>query len=225
MQNIRPASYDRLPNGYPKPTGGCISIDYRQRITAALKDQAKERGFSRVTVDDLVAVTGISKRTIYRYFRSKEEIIVSVMEDLMCGIEKDTRKAVEASVHPIEKITGAIGVVLQNITQIQPQALHDVQKYYPQLWESVEQFRAEKIQHIFEELLMGNGEDCFRKVNPKIFTAALLAGIRAVVNPNFIMENNLSPEETIQALFDIFLNGITVEKTELNQETGRSILP
>ena len=163
-------------------------------------------------MDDLAAVTGISKRTIYRYFKSKEEIIVAVMEDLMHGIEKDIRVVVDSTEHPVEKITGAIGVVLKNIRQIQPLALHDVQKYYPQLWERVEQFRAEKIQHIFEELLVGNGQDSFRKVNPKIFTAALLASIRAVVNPKFIMENNLSTEETIQFLFDIFLNGITMEK-------------
>lgn len=165
-------------------------------------------------MDDLAAHTGISKRTIYRYFKSKEEIVVSVMEDLMRDIAKDIRVAVDSSDHPVEKITSIIGVVLQNIRMIQPLALHDVQKYYPKLWEQVEQFRAEKIQHIFEELLVDNGEDCFRKVNPKTFTAALLAGIRAVVNPNFIMENNLSPEETIQSLFDIFLNGIAVEKTD-----------
>nr|WP_282434327.1 TetR/AcrR family transcriptional regulator [Pelotomaculum sp. FP] len=192
-------------------------------MTAALRELASVQGFSRVTVDDLATRTGISKRTIYRYFRSKEEIIVAVMEDLMHGIEKDTRMAVEASGHPVDKITGAIGVVLRNIRQIQPLVLHDVQKHFPQLWERVEQFRAEKIQQIFEELLAGDGQDCFRKVNPKIFTAALLACIRAVVNPNFIMENNLSPEETIRSLFDIFMNGIITEEQKPKQITGRSL--
>lgn len=187
-------------------------IDYRQRITAALRELAAAQGFSRVTVDELAAQTGISKRTIYRYFRSKEEMITAVMQDLMDSIEKDSRVAVERANHPVDKITGAIGVVLQNVSQIQPLALQDVQKHYPQLWEKVEQFRADKIQYIFEELLAGDGQEFFRKVNPKIFTTALLACIRAVVNPNFIMENNLSPEETIQSLFDIFLNGIILEK-------------
>jgi TetR/AcrR family transcriptional regulator len=190
-------------------------MDYRQRITASLKELASERGFSRVTMDDLANHTGISKRTIYRYFRSKEEIIIAVMEDLMGGIEKETMMAVERANHPVDKITGVIRAVLQNIKHIQPLALHDVQKYYPRLWERVEQFRAERIQHIFTELFTNSGQDCLRKVNPKIFTAALLASIRAVVNPNFIMENNLSPEETIQSLFDIFFNGIILEQQSL----------
>lgn len=198
-------------------------IDYRQKITTALKELALVQGFSRVTVDDLAAYTGISKRTIYRYFRSKEEIVESVMEDLMRGIEKSIRMAVETSAHPVDKITGAIGVVLRNVRLIQPLALRDLQKSYPRLWEKVEQFRAEKIQKIFEDLLLESGHDCFRKVNPKIFTTALLAGIRTVVNPSFIMENNLSPEETIQSLFDIFLNGIAMEKTELNRGAAESL--
>lgn len=163
-------------------------------------------------MDDLAAHTGISKRTIYRYFRSKEEIIVAVMEDLMHSIEKNTMMVIKTSINPIDKITGAIGVVIKNISQIQPLALQDVQKYYPQLWERVEQFRAEKVQQIFEELLAGDGQDCFRKINPRIFTATLLAGIRAVVNPNFIMENNLSPEDAIRSMFDIFLNGIILDR-------------
>lgn len=187
-------------------------IDYRQKITAALKEMASVQGFSKITMEELAARTGISKRTIYRYFRSKEEIIVAVIEDLMQNIEKETKKALETSHNPIEKITGAIGVVLQNISQIQPLALQDVQKYYPQLWERIEQFRAEKVQQIFEELLAGDGRDCFRRVNPIIFTTTLLAGIRAVVNPKFIMENNLSPEDAIRSMFDIFLNGIIMEK-------------
>ena len=45
-------------------------------------------------------------------------------------------------------------------------------------------------------------------MNPTIFTTALIAGVRATVNPTFILENNLSPEETIQSLFTIFLHGV-----------------
>lgn len=181
-----------------------------------MKELASAQGFSRVTMDDLADHTGISKRTIYRYFGSKEEIVTAVIEDLMHSIEKDIKMAVETPGHPVDKISGVIRAILRYVKQIQPPALQDVQKCYPGLWEKVEQFRAEKIQHIFEELLAGDGQNYFRKVNPKIFTAALLASVRAVVNPNFIMKNNLSPEETIQSLFDIFLKGIIWEKIDVN---------
>ena len=49
-------------------------------------------GFSRVTVDELAARCGISKRTIYRYFKSKDEMIVTVMEEVMSEIEQESQR-------------------------------------------------------------------------------------------------------------------------------------
>lgn len=35
-----------------------------------------EQGFDRTTVDDIAAVTGISARSFFRYFRTKEDVVV-----------------------------------------------------------------------------------------------------------------------------------------------------
>ncbi len=183
-------------------------MDYRQRVTGALKELAVVRGFYGVTMDELAAHAGISKRTIYRYFKSKEEIINSVMEYFMFSTEQKVLKALDSSNDPVEKIVNVIKVVTENVKLLQPLALQDLQKYYPHIWEKVEQFRAGKIQQVFENLIVDNEKKCFREINPKIFTTALMASVKAVVNPGFIMENNLYSEETIQSLFTIFLYGI-----------------
>lgn len=187
-------------------------MDYRQRIIAAFKELSMLRGFSGVTVDDLAAHTGISKRTIYRYFNSKEEIIISVLEDFMSTVRQKVQQALDSSADPAQRINNVVMVVAQNVRLFHPLALHDLQKFYPHLWEKIEQFRAERIQEVIENVLAGEQESYFQKINPKIFSTALLTSIRAVVNPAFIMENNLSPEETIQSLFKIFFYGILDEK-------------
>lgn len=187
-------------------------MDYRQRIINAFKELAVMRGFSRVTVDELAAHTGISKRTIYRYFNSKEEIILSVVEDFMGILEKSIQHELASSDKPVEKIRNTLKAIPRNIKLLGPLAIYDLQKYYPHIWEKIEQFRAERIQKIFEGFLSGDEQGYFKKVNPKIFSTALLSSIRSVINPAFIMDNNLSPEETIQSLFTIFLYGIVAKE-------------
>lgn len=182
--------------------------DYRQRVTDALRELAAVRGFCGVTVDELAAHTGISKRTIYRYFKNKEEMVNSVLEDFISSVEQKITEALNSSDDPVEMITNTIKVLIENIKMLQPVALHDLQKYYPHLWEKIERFRAGKIHQIFGKILLENKNRLFREINPDIITVALLASVRAVVNPSFIMENNLSPEETINSLFTIFLHGI-----------------
>jgi len=187
-------------------------MDYRQRIVNAFKELAIMRGFSRVTVDELAAHTGISKRTIYRYFKSKEEIILSVVEDFIGIFEKSIQHELSSSDNPVEKIRNTLHAIPRNIKLLGPLAAYDLQKYYPHIWEKIEQFRMERVQEIFKDFLSGEEQGYFKNINPKIFTMALLSSIRSVVNPAFIMENNLSPEETIQSLFTIFLYGIVAKE-------------
>jgi len=159
-------------------------------------------------MDDLVAATGISKRTIYRYFRSKEEIINAVLDDLIAGIALKIQAVFDSADKPLDKIINMLGELTRNIRVIEPQFLYDLQKYYPHLWEKIERFRSQRIQQVFEALLAGGEQNFLRQVHPKIFTTALLASIRSVVNPVFIVENQLILEEAIQSLFSIFLYGI-----------------
>ncbi|BAF59694.1 transcriptional regulator [Pelotomaculum thermopropionicum SI] len=182
-------------------------MDYRRRIAGALKELAAGRGLSGVTVDELAAYAGISKRTIYRYFRSKEEIVRAVVEEFLSTMERKIQQALDSEDDPVGKITALTRTVTENKEIFSP-LLHDLYRHYPHLWEKIERFRAGKIQQTFESLLSSGRYGCFRQVDPKIFTAALISGIRAVINPAFIMENNLRVEEAIQSLFTIYLYGI-----------------
>ncbi len=183
-------------------------MDYRERIITAYIELAVRRGVSRVTMDDLVAATGISKRTIYRYFRSKEEIVSTVLDDFIADIAQKIQTAFDCADNPLDKIINIINELTRNIKVVEPQFLYDLQKYYPHLWEKIERFRSERIQQVFEDLLSNNEQAYFRKVDPKIFTTALLSSIRSVINPTFIVENHLLIDEAIQCLFNIFLYGI-----------------
>ena len=189
-----------------------MTVDYRERIKHALKEMAMERGFSGVTVDELAARCGISKRTVYRYYKSKDEIIVSVMEEFMSEIEKGVVLAFNTATGPVEKLSTVIHSVLKYLKRINAPFLYDLEKNYPYLWERVEQFRAQRIQQTVEEILTSGQSGFLKDIEPVIFTTALLAGVRSVVNPKFIMDQNLSPEKAIQSLFEIFLYGIVDEQ-------------
>lgn len=187
-------------------------MDYRQRIAAAFKELAVARGLHGVTMDELAVHAGVSKKTIYRYFKSKEEIVAVLVDDLLHSVAARVEQARALSDRPVDRVAHLMATVAQDVKPFVPLLLHDLQKYYPHLWEKIERFRAEKIQGIFEDLLRENPQGCFRPVNPKIFTTALIASVRAVVNPAFIMENNLSPEETVRSLFAIFMYGIVADR-------------
>lgn len=64
----------------------------RLEIERAGMDLFAERGYGRVTVQDIAAAAGIGRRTFFRHFRSKEELLQAY----------DTRLAVRA-LHALER--------------------------------------------------------------------------------------------------------------------------
>lgn len=54
--------------------------DTKDRILSAAYRLFYKRGFSRVSVDAIADLAGVTKRTIYYHFKSKDEIIATVME-------------------------------------------------------------------------------------------------------------------------------------------------
>lgn len=154
----------------------------------------------------------MSKRTIYRYFKSKEELVEAVMKQVTGEIERDVLQVLNSSANPIEKTTTFVKLVGERLRLLSPRILGDLQRHYPAIWEKVEQFRAEKIKHLIEMIVDGSQQGYFRPINPTIVTASLVATVRAVVNPKFALENNLSMEEAFRTMIDTFLYGIVTDK-------------
>lgn len=180
----------------------------KDKIIALFRELAEERGFYGATVDELAGRNNMSKRTIYRYFKSKEEIIAAVMQQFMVDTEQEVFQVLQSAANPIEKITLFVKLIAERLRVLSPRVLSELQRYYPDIWEQVEQFRAEKIKYLIQIIIEGSKEGYFKEINPTIVTASLLATVRAVVNPTFVVENNLTIEEAFTTVLNTFLYGI-----------------
>ncbi|WP_338692561.1 helix-turn-helix domain-containing protein [Bradyrhizobium sp. 26S5] len=52
----------------------------RQRILAAAYVLFRQRGYSRVSMDEIAAATRVTKRTLYNHFQSKDQLLAFVLE-------------------------------------------------------------------------------------------------------------------------------------------------
>ena len=52
----------------------------REKILVAASDLFQTRGINSTGVDTIVATAGTTKMTVYKYFRSKEDLIAAVLQ-------------------------------------------------------------------------------------------------------------------------------------------------
>ena len=59
----------------------------RDELEAIALDLFNERGFEAVTVEDIAAAAGISRRSYFRYYASKNDVMWGDFDALLSGLE------------------------------------------------------------------------------------------------------------------------------------------
>lgn len=109
-----------------------ISLAERKRqlvadeLTEAALQLLALKGFDAVTVDEIVGAAGVSKRTFFRYFASKEDVVVQFLADMGTGMCA-ALAARPAGERPSEALRHAVWVPLGECAHHSERALRVVQ--------------------------------------------------------------------------------------------------
>lgn len=176
-------------------------MDINQRIMNSLRQLIAEKGFKSWTMDELSARAHISKRTLYRYYASKEVLIAAVIDDFLASMGTQADELMASHTAPQQIVQTLLTKLLDQgkfITAVR--SLEDLRLVYPHLWEKIDAFRMEKIRIMTDYIIKTNSNSSASGIDPRIFAAVMIAAIQAVVNPTFIVENGLTFEEVIAQL-------------------------
>src|SRR5207247_3413148 len=82
MSSLRLCATLHLMKRDPIPVRERTRRAVRSELAQLAADLFVEKGYDETTIDDLAAAAGMSKRTFFRYFASKEELVVGKYEIL-----------------------------------------------------------------------------------------------------------------------------------------------
>ncbi|MED7950478.1 acyl-CoA-like ligand-binding transcription factor [Streptomyces sp. BE303] len=165
-----------------------VSLAQRKRqlvvdeLTEAAFQLLTARGFDAVTVDDIATDAGVSKRTFFRYFASKEDVVVRFLADLGTGI-REGLAARPADERPSAALRAAVGAPLAHCGDRGDRALRVVQlilrtpALLARLLEHQDHWRDE----LTEELAVRLGLDARTDLYPRLAAGMALTAFGAVL--------------------------------------------
>lgn len=203
-----------MPHGKP-PAQWISNEPVRQRIIAESRRHFFAHGFRSVTMDDLAAELGMSKKTLYASFPSKTALVEAVIQDKFQQIDADLQRITStASLDCLGALQRLLACVQGHMEEIRPPFLRDIRRETPELFTVVERRRRDIIQrHFGKVFLEGRKAGLIRQdIPPKLGIEILLGAVQAVMNPPKLEELGLTPKQGFTAIIRVVLEGLTTEK-------------
>ncbi len=90
------------------PAGGSRADEQRRRILGAAVEVFSRRGYRAASMNDIAVGVGLSKPSLYHYWRTKQDLLVTVYEEVLDESLSGARAIVAAAPTPLEAVRGLI---------------------------------------------------------------------------------------------------------------------
>ncbi len=197
-------------------------LDLKERILSAAREYFFTNGFSKVTMEEFAQSMGMSKKTIYKFFPSKDDIVKAITRDQLVTINNRCESFRDnSSMEFVDRIKSTIGYLTTEMQKMKPQFYIDVQRTMPELWKEVDNFRHEKVSNDFARMVQqGVDLGIFRSdVNVQVFVLMYSSAMQSIVNPEALSHLPLNLSQAYQAAITVFFEGMMTDEGRTKYRT------
>lgn len=180
----------------------------KERILEASRREFEKKGF-RFTMGELARHLGVSTKTLYGYYPSKDELLSDILTQAIDELKLKEKEILEnPSLDNIEKLKKCLVLMPADFQFAQLSHLEELQRYYPKQWEILDQFITEQWNGIVSLINNGILSGTIRPFNTEVFIDLYIGGLYRLMENSSRVGNGLSLLETLKEMVDILLVGI-----------------
>ncbi|MBT6940171.1 MAG: TetR/AcrR family transcriptional regulator, partial [Candidatus Marinimicrobia bacterium] len=145
-------------------------------------------GVRSFTVDSLSQNMGMSKKTIYKYFPTKEDLVDKSIGFFHGLIEKKLNKLMATEPNPAIQFVKVMEFIMGHISNVSIERLADLKNRFPQVWKRMEAFRLDRRDDFYNILFNAQQQGYVRKdVDISIIATLYMNIINSTFQPEFFL--------------------------------------
>lgn len=172
-------------------------------------------GVKSLTMDDIARHLGMSKKTIYQHVKDKKELVLKCVKHKICNnqctIQEKSQKVDGNAIDILMEINKEVGL---NLSRLHPSIMYDLQRYYPESFQVINDHKEEFIYNmILENLELGIKQGLYREnINPKLIAQVYVHMIDTMINKTKFHLPEFSLSEFHKELIRYHIRGIASNK-------------
>jgi len=192
-----------------------------ERIILGGEELFLKAGIKSVTMDDIAKHLGMSKKTIYQFFKDKNELVIALVQKKLKEDEDQMGDIVSKSTNVIEGMINMMKCSEDIFARINPIVIHDMQKYHPDAWKQFQNFKSGVIVQTLEELLKKGIEQGYIRhdIDVKVIARMRMIQVEMGFNTTFFPHSEFNVWKVQQQFLEHFNYGVcTLEGYKLLDE-------
>jgi AcrR family transcriptional regulator len=138
-------------------------MEAKERILVKAHELFNRYGIRSVSMDDIAAHLGMSKKTLYQYYADKNELVSAVFEISITTNKSNCVYCTQHGENAIHEVFLSFDMVEEMLGNMNPSVLFDLQKYHPSVFKQFLDFRNDFLYKILKNnLLKGIKEELYR---------------------------------------------------------------
>ena len=189
-------------------------METKERIIERATALFLRLGIKGVTMDDLARDLGLSKKTIYQFFKDKDEIVCTIAKNFLASEEEEMEKIRKESKDPLDELVKISKWMRANLHTIHPSVLFDLKRYHPKAMRILEEHKEKCIRNSVKENLDSGIElGLYRSsMDTDIMSKFRLASSDFAFDQSVYPMRDYKLSDIQSQFFDLFMFGIVSDK-------------
>ncbi len=189
-------------------------MEMKERIKQKADELFRSYGIKTVTMDEIAARLGVSKKTIYHSFADKDELVDEVMGDLLTHNQTCCNKDRASATNAIHEVFLAMEMIQQMFQNMNPIIIYDIERNHPATYQK---FLHHKYKFLFEvikeNIERGKKEELYRAdINTDVIAKIRIETMMLPFNQDIFPKNKFNLVDLEQQLIEHYLFGVSTIK-------------
>ena len=186
---------------------------YRIKILNYSRQKFFRQGFYKTSMDEISSELRISKKTIYKFFDTKEDLVSQIINYSLENDEIILDEIINSVDNVIIKFIRIMSYLQMRFSELSEYWLRDLQIHIPKKWEALDEFRVIKVNSVMKKLIeQGKREKSIKNLDSSLIIEITISSMRMILRNDFLTKNKLTVVDAYLQIFDLLLNGILTEK-------------